>query len=111
MFFIFGWNKPIFKSFGAVQQHQCSNCHNSEFWQLKKISRYFTLFFIPVFPHDNDYWYYCPVCNHGINIDLKTYHFYKSIAEINTSFLEHKIDESERQKQLNSIYETNYENN
>ncbi len=110
MFFVFGWNKPKITSYGAVQKHHCSNCNNTEYWQLNKIARYFTLFFIPIFPHDNDYWYFCPICNYGIALEHKNFELYKSIAEINTSFLENKIDQEERERQLNLIYNLIEEN-
>ena len=106
MFFIFGWNHPKVTSYGAVQQHKCENCHNTEFWQLNKISKYFTLFFIPIFPHNYDYWYHCPVCNYGVRLDNDQFERYKSIAEINSAFLEKKINETERVNQLEEIYTT-----
>jgi hypothetical protein len=52
MFFIFGWNHQEIKQLGPVEQHNCKNCTNVEYWRLDKVSRYFTLFFIPIFPHD-----------------------------------------------------------
>ncbi len=104
MFFIFGWNHQETTSYGPVEQHLCQNCHNTEFWHLNKISRYFTLFFIPIFPHDSDYWFHCPTCNYGINLDKGEFQNYKSIAEINSAFLENKITEEDRIKQLEEIY-------
>jgi hypothetical protein len=104
MFFIFGWNHQNITSYGAVKQQQCQNCHNTEFWQLNKISRYFTLFFIPIFPHNSDYWYHCPICNYGVQLDSDMFESYKSIAEVNKAFLEKQIDETERLKQLEEIY-------
>ena len=104
MFFIFGWNHQKITSFGPVQQHLCQNCHNTEFWQLNKISRYFTLFFIPIFPHDSDNWYYCPVCNYGVKLDNENFIHYKLIAEINSAFLNKTISEEERIKQLDEVY-------
>ncbi len=105
MFFIFGWNHEIVTSYGPVQQHICKNCNNTEFWQLNKISRYFTLFFIPIFPHGSDNWYFCPICNCGIKLEPEMFIYHKSIAEINTAFMNKLIDKEERQKQLEDVYE------
>jgi phosphotransferase system IIB component len=96
MFFIFGWNKPEIVAYGPVYQHTCPNCRNSEFWQLQKISYYFTLFFIPIFPHSSKYWYYCPVCNRGQELNGDTAKQYQIIAEANTSFLNKNITDEER---------------
>lgn len=104
MFIIFGWDHQKITNYGAVEQHQCQNCHNTEFWHLDKISRFFTFFFIPIFPHGSDYWFHCPTCNYGVNLDKSEFENYKSIAEINTSFLEKTITEEERVKQLGEIY-------
>lgn len=96
MFFIFGWNRPEVTSYGQVLQHTCQNCKNTEFWQLNKVQRYFTLFFIPIFPHSTDYWYFCPVCSHGVTLDSGTFQHYKTIADINKAFLENRITDEER---------------
>mgnify|MGYP001047198293 CR=1 FL=1 len=104
MFVIFGWDHQKTTNYGAVEQHKCQNCHNTEFWQLDKISKYFTFFFIPIFPHGSDYWFHCPTCNYGIKLNKSEFENYKSIAEINSAFLEKTITEEERTKQLDEIY-------
>ena len=106
MFVIFGWNHQKITNYGAVEQHKCQNCHNTEFWQLDKISKYFTIFFIPIIPHGNDYWFHCPTCNYGVELDKSEFENYKSIAEINSAFLEEMITEEERVKELELIYKT-----
>ncbi len=106
MFFIFGWNHQKITAHGIVEEHICQNCHNTEYWQLDEIAKYFTLFFIPIFPHDTDYWYHCPTCNYGIKIDWDEFQNYKSITEINAAYLEDKITDEERVKQINSFYKT-----
>ena len=103
MFFIFGWNRPKTTSYGPVQQHICPNCNNTKYWQLSKISRYFTLFFIPVFPHKTDYFYFCPVCKRGARLDQATFDRYKSIAEVNTAFNQKRITSEERVARLQAI--------
>jgi hypothetical protein len=62
------------------------------------------LFFIPIFPHDNDYWFHCPICNYGIKLDKGEFQNYKSIARTNSAFLEKKITEEDRIKQLDEVY-------
>lgn len=103
MFVIFGWNHQEVTSIGPVYQHQCPNCHNTEFWHLSKISKYFTLFFIPVFPYGSDNWYYCPTCNYSLKLEREDFIFYKQIAEINCAFIDQKISEEERGKKLEII--------
>lgn len=104
MFFIFGWDHQKTTNYGAVEPYKCQNCHNTEFWQLNKISRFFTFFFIPIFPHDSAYWLHCPTCNYGIKLDKSEFKNCKLIAEINSDFLEKIITKDERIKQLEEIY-------
>ncbi len=111
MFFIFGWNHTKTTNYGPVEEHLCKNCHNTEFWHLNKISSYFTLFFIPIFAHDNDYWFHCPTCNYGIKLNNVDFLNYKSIAEINSAFLEKSITDEERIIQLDEIYKIIEKNN
>lgn len=104
MFVIFGWDHQKIINYGGVEQRKCQNCYNTEFWQLDKISKYFTFFFIPIFTYGNDYWFHCPTCNFGIKLDKSEFENYKSIAKINSAFLEKTITEEERVKQLKEIY-------
>lgn len=109
MIFIFGWNHTKVNDYGPVQEETCKNCHNTEAWHLKKISKYFTLFFIPVFPHDSENFYHCPICNHGLSLSREDFLSYKDIAETNMACLEKKITEEERLSKINEIYKIKQE--
>ncbi len=104
MFFIFGWNHQTNTPYGPVEQCQCQKCNNTELWQLNKKSNYFTLFFLPIFSHTTTYWYQCPICNHGLQLDKKKFDAYKSIAQTNAAFLEMKISQKERDIQLQEAH-------
>lgn len=104
MFIIFGWNHQKSTNYGAVEKRRCQNCNNEEFWQLDKITNYFTLFFIPIIPLDKNYWFHCPICNYGIKLTKNEFENYKSIADINSDYLENTISEEERIERLEDIY-------
>jgi hypothetical protein len=103
MFIIFGWNYQVNSPYGPVEQHQCPNCLHTEPWQLIRVSRYVTLFFIPILRHHREYWICCPNCNFGTKLDKDEFRNYKSIIEINSAFLEKKISAEDRTKQLSEI--------
>ena len=109
MFFIFGWNHTKINEYEPVQEEKCQNCHNTEVWHLKKISKHFTLFFIPVFPHDSENFYHCLICNYGQNLSREDFLSYKTIAETNTACLEKKITEEERLAKLDEIHKEKQE--
>jgi uncharacterized protein YbaR (Trm112 family) len=111
MFVIFGWNHQIVNNIGPVLPQVCPNCKNDEFWHLLKISTWFTLFFIPVFPYENNRLIMCPVCKEGLKIDADTYTIYKSIAEINIEFSEKRITESERITKMEEYFKILEEKN
>ena len=103
MFFILGWSFQNTTSFGGVKNHFCKKCDRRDLWQLSKVSTYFTLFFIPLFPHSTRYTYDCPICNQGITLDKKTFSNYKAISQINQDFDNGKIDSLKQQVALEEI--------
>ncbi len=112
MIIIYSWNYQKIKSLGPVFQHQCPNCHSNEFWILSKVSIYFCLYDLPIFPHDTYNRYYCPVCKYGHELDKDVFVLYKQIAKINSAFVENKISEDERlmkSEPINNLIEVNNE--
>jgi hypothetical protein len=103
MFIIFGWNHKISKYFGPVLPQKCQHCNNEEFWHLYKISKWFTLFFIPIFQYESQSLLVCPICKNSMQIDKEIFDKYKPMAKINTAFCKNEIGEEQRIKQLNSL--------
>lgn len=103
MLFIFGWNHEKTTNFGPVEEHECQNCHNTKMWNLTETARYFTLFFIPIFPHDKDRWLLCPICTYGIKLEKDDFQSYKTISEITEGFSESRITEEEKNKQIEEV--------
>ena len=68
MFFIFGWGRGTDKDLGPTLPINCPNCHNDTFWHFHKRERWFTLFFIPVFPYESKYLFICPTCSRGVEL-------------------------------------------
>ena len=86
MFIIFGWGFSTTRVFGAVFPMLCPNCQNERFWVLKRVRRWFTLFFIPVFPYESTHALMCPVCGVGKEmggVELKRAKLY---AETNSAY-------------------------
>lgn len=104
MFFIFGWNHEKKTNFGPVEEHTCEHCNNTKMWNLSETERYFTLFFIPIFPHDRDRWLLCPICTYGIKLEKEDFESYKTIADLNTALAENKITEEERNTQIAEVH-------
>ncbi len=69
MIIFFGWGKQTVKELGTTDKIRCGHCGNVREWEYKKITTWFTLFFIPVIPYKIDYIKQCRICNVAARID------------------------------------------
>ncbi|MEA5018658.1 MAG: zinc ribbon domain-containing protein [Erysipelotrichaceae bacterium] len=65
---IWGWRKTR-KILLKVDEQECSNCHNTNQFDLVRLTSWFTLFFIPIIPYKREYFIACPICEFGHKID------------------------------------------
>lgn len=66
---IIGFGKVTAKDLGAIGQEQlCVWCSALVSYRLLLVRRWFTYFFIPVFPYRREYRLACPSCANGIEI-------------------------------------------
>lgn len=49
-------------------RYQCSNCNNASQYRIFRRRKWFTLFWIPIFPFSSEYYICCPICNFGQKI-------------------------------------------
>ena len=68
MFFIFGFGDKQNKHHQVSKTEHCYHCNNTSRWIATKTSDHFSLFFLPLFPYKTNYFYHCPICNHGREI-------------------------------------------
>lgn len=97
---IFGLDYTTKSNHGKSVNHKCSKCGNETDWELVQISKYFTLFFIPVFPQSTRYWHECTICKNVEFLSREEFNVYKEIAYINTDFSNGNINLEEKEKQL-----------
>lgn len=65
MFIIWG-TRVMDKVLGYTQeQYQCGHCNNASRYKIFRRRKWFTLFWIPIFPFSSKYYVCCPVCNFG----------------------------------------------
>lgn len=93
MLIIFG-SKISIKNFGSTILIKCPNCHNSDYANLIR-RRWFTLFFIPIFPINCKYYIACNVCSRGSQLygtDIKKA---LQLNKITNQYLNGEISEAE----------------
>lgn len=105
MFVIFGWGFATTHVFGAVLPVDCPNCHNEEFWVLKRVRRWFTLFFVPVFPYESTHAVMCPICGVGSEVSGSELKRAKLYAETNAAFQAGSLSDDAYATRLSAISE------
>ena len=62
---IFGWNEGFITDNYIIKDKKlCRHCNNMVEWQIFKSSLWFTLIFLPIFPHKIRYLLACPICGY-----------------------------------------------
>ncbi len=97
---IFGWGHQMRKKLGPVFKHHCDHCNNEDYWILHKISVWFTLFFIPVFPYERNFLLLCPICTYGIKLDSNQFKQFAPIALNNNALIEGRITEEQYNEEM-----------
>lgn len=100
---IFGWGHTKSKYHGHLPKYYCDHCKNEEYWELHEISKWFTLFFIPIFPYERKYLFLCPICNYGVNLEYNKFCELKPFAELNEDLLANRITREEYQARYNKL--------
>lgn len=67
MFFLFGWGNTTNKKEDETPIEICEHCH-TDYLYLTKVTSWFTVFFIPVFPYESEYYYLCHNCEYGFEL-------------------------------------------
>lgn len=63
------WGTHAFKKIiGATRVYNCNRCGNANPFQIIRIAKWFTLFWIPLFPVSIQYFIACPVCQDGVKV-------------------------------------------
>lgn len=64
MFIVWG-NHSFKKVMGQTGPYTCQRCGNQHYFQILRVAKWFTLFWIPIFPYSFKYFLACPICNFG----------------------------------------------
>ena len=81
MFILFGFGKKTVKDFSVKGEIQCRRCNNTKNWAYKKVTTWFTLFFVPVIPYSTAYVRVCPICGEHDKLSKENF---MSVVENNT---------------------------
>lgn len=103
MFIIRGRWRQMIKNIWPVHKLLCSHCHNENFFFLQRISVWFTLFFIPIFPYKWYHFLYCPTCNYWFKLSYDEAAKMIPLAELNSDLVDGRITHQEYQDWLKHL--------
>ncbi|MCX7709003.1 MAG: zinc ribbon domain-containing protein [Clostridia bacterium] len=66
------------KNYGTVKTYNCGRCNNISEWNLYRVSTWFTLYFIPVFPYSYKRYLVCPICGACLELTKEEFEDLKS---------------------------------
>ena len=69
MFFIIGLGSQTRKEYGKTPAQLCGRCHNNTKRAIAKVTSWFSLFFIPIFPYKSQYLLVCPICGNARELE------------------------------------------
>jgi len=119
MFVIFGFGHTKVKKVGETKPGKCAHCNNVNKFDIVERSKWFTLFFLPVFPYSKEKAIVCPVCKSGrkleqnedksmaseqeSKIDSQVEHFNRREQQLKTQLDKGEIDVNEYKKKMNLL--------
>ncbi len=103
VFIIFGWGRQTRRDWGPTCALSCPNCSNDKFWHLLSLTRWFTLFFIPVIPYSFKNYLVCPVCSEALELNRAQTERAKRLNGTTTSFLNDEMTEEQYLSALDAV--------
>jgi hypothetical protein len=103
MFFIFGWGRATNEDLGPTAPMACPNCHNDAVWHLLEHKRWFSLFFVPIFPYESKHALLCPICSRGFELNGQQLEHARQLNSAMRGFSSGSVSEAEVRARLASV--------
>jgi hypothetical protein len=100
---IFGIRGGKRKDHGAALPVVCPNCNNQTFYRLLTVTKWFTLFFVPVVPISSKHYLMCPVCTRAIQLDHAGRERAAKLVELTAMFQAGTIEADEYARRLGEL--------
>jgi hypothetical protein len=100
---IFGIRGGKRKDHGAALPLVCPNCNNQTFYRYLTVTKWFTLFFVPVVPISSKHYLMCPVCTRAIQLDRAGRERAAKLVELTALFQAGSLDADEYGRRLGDL--------
>jgi len=91
---IWGWGRRTTTDYGMSRSYTCNNCRNVNRFRLLGVKKWFTLFFIPVFPYETSCLELCPICRAGRKLQKQELEALKLEAMNDQSYISGSVPQS-----------------
>lgn len=103
MIFIFGFGEPKTYYIGPVDEQTCEVCKQTAFQELIKVTEWFTLYFIRVYPQRHLYFTMCPHCKLQTKISKDEFDKKAPFAKLNKAVQDGEINKEEYDRMLKDL--------
>lgn len=100
---IFGYRGGKRNDHGAALPIACPNCNNQTFYRYLTVTKWFTLFFIPVIPISSKHYLACPVCTRAIQLDKPGRERAGKLVELTSMLNAGSIDQQEYLRRVREL--------
>lgn len=69
MVLIMGWGGGVTQDLGEVVPIVCPKCHNRVYLHHIRSDKRISLYFVPIFPYENNAYLACPICRFGVMLN------------------------------------------
>ena len=103
MLLIFGMRNRV-RQHGACVAATCPRCHNEVVLTYLVVTRWFTLFFLPVIPFGRRRHLVCPICSWQREIPAKSEPLALEMIGITTSWKAHQLDDADYARRVDAFW-------
>ena len=103
-FIVFGWGGGRRKDHGAAVPATCPNCGNAVMFHYFSVTKWFSLFFIPLIPYMTQHFLLCPVCTRGFEMNGEKVTKAKQLIESTAAFNAGTLSQVDYEREVQSFY-------
>src|SRR5262245_32816337 len=101
---IFGWGGGRRKDHGAAVPATCPNCGNAVMFRYFSVTKWFSLFFIPLIPYQTRHLLLCPVCTRGVELNGEKVTRVKQLVESSAAINAGTLSQVDYEREVQSLY-------
>ena len=103
MLIIFGMRNRVHQH-GPCVAATCPRCHNEVVLAYVIVTRWFTLFFVPVLPTTKRRLLICPICSWNREVPKQSEHLALEMVGITASWKAHGLDDAEYARRVDAFW-------